>query len=119
MSDSLPSSVSVPGTSFNRSSAVMAASNSIVRRTSFPRRKPEGPLAAPSGERLRQPPVPRRTRKVEPHDQVVEVVVATAGEVFPTPGVQPVVPQVPDVLAVHHFVGLGERRIGVARAVVG
>ena len=55
-----------------------------------------------------------KRNEIEPDDQVVEVAVAAALGVFPAPGVQPVAPQMPDRLAVHHLVGLGERRIGVA-----
>src|SRR5258708_19761792 len=68
---------------------------------------------------LREPAVARGAGEVEADDQVVVVVVAAAVGVFPAPGVQAVVPQMGDMLAVHDLVGLGEAQVAVAAAVVG
>ena len=61
----------------------------------------------------------RRAGEVELHDQVVVIVVAAATGIFPAPGVQAVVPQMADMLAVDRLVGLREAQIGVAVGVVG
>src|SRR6266851_6209862 len=68
---------------------------------------------------LREPAVARGAGEIEADDQVVVVVVAAAIGVFPAPGVQAVVPQMGDMLAVHDLVGLGEAQVAVAAAVVG
>ncbi|BAF87632.1 hypothetical protein AZC_1634 [Azorhizobium caulinodans ORS 571] len=51
--------------------------------------------------------------EIELHHEVVIVVVAAAIEVFPAPRVHAVVPQMPHVRAVDHFVGIGEGIEGV------
>src|SRR5260370_38204848 len=57
--------------------------------------------------------------EVEADDQVVVGPIAAAIRVFPAPGVQAVIPQMPDGLAVHHLVGLREAQVAIAVGLFG
>ena len=65
-----------------------------------------------------QQPVACGAREVELHDEVVEVVIAAAANVFPAPGVGAVVPEMGDGRAVGDLVRLAEGPEDIAARIV-